>query len=176
MKKNKNIFIPHNTDPLDEILSEISPVEENRVRTRMRIAANIDRLLKERNWNKSTLAKELDKQNSEITKWLSGAHNFTSDTLSDIAMAFGVKLSELMEEYVSPVVYSDFFSVKALTGENRKALTEWSTYIISPHLSPKINPGILQHYVNCSLSDKSFVSDIKETVLKNKSWRLKLGS
>ena len=37
----------------------------------------------------------MNKNPSEVTKWLSGTQNFTIDTLAEIATALGVSVSEL---------------------------------------------------------------------------------
>jgi transcriptional regulator with XRE-family HTH domain len=61
----------------------------------MQISARIADFMEIRKWNKTMLAKEIGKNPSEITKWLSGTHNFTIDVLSDITFTFGVKLNDL---------------------------------------------------------------------------------
>lgn len=48
----------------------------------------------ERGWilSKIDLAKKFGKSPSEITKWLSGNHNFTVDTLIEIERVLDIKL------------------------------------------------------------------------------------
>lgn len=44
-------------------------------------------------WNKSDLAKALDKSPSEVTKWLSGMHNLTLKSIVKMERVLGVELS-----------------------------------------------------------------------------------
>lgn len=46
---------------------------------------------------KSEFALKVNKQPSEITKWLSGTHNFTIDTICEIAAALDVTFYELIQ-------------------------------------------------------------------------------
>jgi ribosome-binding protein aMBF1 (putative translation factor) len=69
---------------LIEILSEIPQEEQEKTDKMMRLASIIDNGIKARGWKKSDLAKALNKRPSEISRWLSGTHNFSSNTLRDI--------------------------------------------------------------------------------------------
>ncbi|MBK7408684.1 MAG: DUF4240 domain-containing protein [Saprospirales bacterium] len=73
----------------------------------MLIAARIEDILTELGWKKKDLAARLGKHPSEITKWLSGTHNFTTDTLAEIEQATGktlLQVSATAEEYPAPPV------------------------------------------------------------------------
>lgn len=83
---------------IDELLSEVTPHEQQRVRDRMMLAARIADALNAKGWNQKRLAEELGKKPSEISKWLSGTHNFTIDTLSDLSQILDVKLLCVKEE------------------------------------------------------------------------------
>jgi transcriptional regulator with XRE-family HTH domain len=50
----------------------------------MLLAARIDDARKAKGWSQHEFAEQMGKNPSEISKWLSGTHNFTSDTLWDI--------------------------------------------------------------------------------------------
>jgi len=50
----------------------------------MDIVERIMQLLKAKNWSQKDLAEALNKQPSEISKWLSASHNFTLKTLTKI--------------------------------------------------------------------------------------------
>ena len=50
----------------------------------MLIAARIDDALKAKNWTQKQLAEAMNKRPSEVTKWLSGTHNFTLETIAFI--------------------------------------------------------------------------------------------
>jgi transcriptional regulator with XRE-family HTH domain len=52
---------------------------------------------KARGWNQNQFAEAMGKQPSEISKWLSGTHNFTAETLWDIEDQLGIELIALKE-------------------------------------------------------------------------------
>ncbi len=59
---------------------------------KMRIAVRIADEMGRKGIGKKELADKMNKRPSEITKWLSGTHNFTLDTISEISMALGSDL------------------------------------------------------------------------------------
>ena len=72
-------------DPiLDDILSNIPKGIQKEVDMFYAIAARIDEILKRKGWNQADLAKAMGKKEAEISKWLSGSHNFTISTLARI--------------------------------------------------------------------------------------------
>ena len=74
-----------NNNLIEQLLNSISPEESQRIENRMLLAAKIDDALKAKGWKKKDLMEALGKINqSEVTKWLSGTHNFTSDLLTDL--------------------------------------------------------------------------------------------
>ena len=64
----------------------------DKTKRNMLIAVLIDDALKAKGWNKKQLAKVMHKNPSEVTKWLSGTHNFTLETLYLIESYLDVKL------------------------------------------------------------------------------------
>lgn len=61
----------------------------------MELASRIDDALKVKGLKKMQLAEMMNKRPSEVTKWLSGTHNFTLDTLYSIEMYLGISLIEV---------------------------------------------------------------------------------
>ncbi len=95
----------YTSDILSEIFAEITPKEQKRTDTRMLLAAKIKDGMNAKGWRNKQLAEALEQNPSVITKWLSGTHNFTSDTLSDIEDALGIKLLAVDEKKESQVVH-----------------------------------------------------------------------
>ncbi len=52
--------------------------------------------LHEKNWSQKTLAEKLGKNQSEISKWLSGAHNLTLMSICKIEAELGISLIEIV--------------------------------------------------------------------------------
>lgn len=82
---------------IEKLLEESDSMEYSRLKNRMLLAAKIDDALKSKGWKKKELAEALGKEPSVITRWLSGTHNFTSDTLTDIGIILEINLFNLEE-------------------------------------------------------------------------------
>jgi len=87
-----------------EILQELTPEEAGKIEKKMLLAAKIDNALKAKGWKKKNLAESLNKLPSEITKWLSGTHNFTTDTLWDIERVLDIELINITEKPIEQVI------------------------------------------------------------------------
>lgn len=74
---------------LEEMLGPVPTNIQREIDLSFDISNRIDFLMKEKGLNKKQFAEALGKQPSEITKWLSGQHNFTISTLSMLSAFFG---------------------------------------------------------------------------------------
>lgn len=77
---------------VSSFMARRNPAEFEKTKRNMLLAALIDDALKAKGWNKKQLAEAMNKQPSEVTKWLSGTHNFTLETLYLIESYLGVTL------------------------------------------------------------------------------------
>lgn len=68
-----------------EILASLDPMSFKRIETRLLVAKMLYDSLIAQSLTQQTFARMMGKQPSEVSKWLSGNHNFTIDTLSDIS-------------------------------------------------------------------------------------------
>lgn len=88
---------------LASLLSEIDPLEQAKTDAKMEIAAKIAQAMEAKKWKKKDLLNAVGKDNpSIITKWLSGTHNFTIDTLVELERALSISL--INREVKNPVV------------------------------------------------------------------------
>ena len=78
-----------------EILDETPEDVEIFVRLYADLVVRINQLLLENNISKKQLADKLDKKPSEISKWLSGEHNFTLRSLAKLSAELGEPLLEV---------------------------------------------------------------------------------
>ncbi len=89
------------TSPIiQEALKNIDPTRREMVRRRMMISARIDDALKLKGWSQKQLADKMEKRPSEVTKWLSGNHNFTLETISLIEKQLEVTLITVSNEKI----------------------------------------------------------------------------
>lgn len=74
---------------LQEIFNEIPVEKREATRLSFAISNRLAALMQERGLNKKQLAEALGKRPNEITRWLSGEHNFTISTLAMLSTFFG---------------------------------------------------------------------------------------
>ena len=74
---------------LDEILGAVPEEVTAEVNLSFDISDRIFQLMTERGLTKKQFAEALNRRPSEITKWLSGQHNFTIATISMLSAFFG---------------------------------------------------------------------------------------
>lgn len=101
MKKSAEKY---QSEVLDGLLTKITPEEQKMTDKRMQLAERIFNAMKAKNISKLELARKMGKQASIITKWLSGTHNFTADTLFEIGDLLGIQLINTSNKAKNPVV------------------------------------------------------------------------
>lgn len=95
IKSKKNA---KSTNALKEILARVSPVEQAKVDATMMMSARIQDAMMAKGWNNKHLLLAMGKKHaSVVSKWLSGTHNFTIETLVELESALEVPLLDLGE-------------------------------------------------------------------------------
>lgn len=74
---------------LRDLLGDITPEERAEARLSFQISNRLDALMHEKGLSKKQLADAIGKRPNEVTRWLSGEHNFTISTLSRLSSFFG---------------------------------------------------------------------------------------
>ena len=113
LSNKKNIF---KGNLLKNLLDEMKDIEKVQVETKFNLANALDSLLKNKGISKSEFAARMGKSPSEISKWMSGKHNFTIDTLLEIAHALKVDIAELLKYKPEPL-----FKTKVTVHRKKKA-------------------------------------------------------
>lgn len=80
---------------LKSLLYEISPLEMEQTKTKMKLAIRIKECMQNKGLDVFQFAELIGKNTSEITKWLSGTQNFTIDILVEIAYILDVDINFL---------------------------------------------------------------------------------
>lgn len=114
---NKNAKAYEST-VLDELLSLVNPEELARTESRMMLAAKIADAMAAKKIGKKQFAELVGQSPSVITKWLSGGHNFTVDTLTDIQRVLNVRLLALEEKPPIQKVYHVTINVTSATSRD----------------------------------------------------------
>ncbi len=122
---------------LDELFEEIQGSKSlKRTENRMLLAQKIDMGMKAKGWNKTKFAKEMIQKPSVITRWLSGTHNFTSDTLTDIGESLGINLLDSNLDNSKPSIF-----IQVSTPSNQKEIDVNSLYQNSILVNSTYNPN-----------------------------------
>jgi transcriptional regulator with XRE-family HTH domain len=77
---------------LDDLFENADKSISKKINAKMQLAALIDEAIKINGWSKIKFANEINQKPSVITKWLSGTHNFTIETLIDIGHILNIDL------------------------------------------------------------------------------------
>ncbi len=87
---------------LDSLFDDLLPVLEKKVAAKMIVAVKIEDARKRLDLSKIDLSRKFKKNPSEMTKWLSGSHNFTIDTLVEIEEVLKINLLSIYEKQNKP--------------------------------------------------------------------------
>ena len=98
-----------------EILDETPEDVEIFVRLYADLVVRINQLLVENNISKKQLADKMDKKPSEISKWLSGEHNFTLRSLAKLSAELGEPLLEVPKKKAQTEFVEDGFICRVRT-------------------------------------------------------------
>lgn len=79
----------------DEMIANTSPAIQQEVAMEFAVSNRIYELMSQRGLTKLQFAQALGRKPSEITKWLSGQHNFTLKTLTMLSAFFGEPLIQV---------------------------------------------------------------------------------
>lgn len=110
------------SSPLIDELYENTPSDTfDLVAKRMDLAACIDKAIKMKGWPQKQFADAMHKKPSEISRWLSGTHNFTTDTLWQIEQVLDIQLLTTAE---APPANLDAMQ-QFISNEVAKALQRW---------------------------------------------------
>jgi transcriptional regulator with XRE-family HTH domain len=82
----------HSSPLIKELKSRIPPNMKESIERRMSLAARIDDVLQARGLTNQEFAFMMGKKPSEISRWLSGTHNFTTETLWEIERVLNIQL------------------------------------------------------------------------------------
>ena len=81
----------------DEMLANTSPAIQQEVDMEFAVSNRIYELMTQRGLTKLQFAQALGKKPSEVTKWLSGQHNFSLRTISMLSAFFGQPLIQIQK-------------------------------------------------------------------------------
>ena len=115
----------------DQCVANVTPEVMEEVSLNVDIANRISDLLKEKKMTQREFAALMGKRESEISRWLTGSHGFTTTTLAKIAAVLGepiviVKKAPLVQYVFVPfhnyITLSERFGETCVNKENSECL------------------------------------------------------
>lgn len=90
---------------LEELSSAVTAEEQEQTDYKMKMASKIYKAMKAQGMNQTKFAAAMGgKQVSLVSRWLSGTHNFTIDTLIDIQRVLGISLLDVESAQSQPAL------------------------------------------------------------------------
>ncbi|MDI5951286.1 helix-turn-helix domain-containing protein [Flavobacterium yafengii] len=108
-----------------------NPEIDKLVEKNLAIAHKINEMLKDRGLKPADLARLLDKKPSEISKWLTGTHTFTTKTITKIETVLGDDIIHIepLKEYVYLKVFvNQEDDLEETTFENSEVFTAENSF------------------------------------------------
>jgi transcriptional regulator with XRE-family HTH domain len=131
----------HKSKLIQQIQEQRSVAGFEKIKKRMLLAAKIQDAIKAKKLSYSAFAELMDQHVSVISKWVSGTHNFTADTLFDIEEKLDVLLISLSDDETKEIVHKFNLEVSIKTDD-----------ILSSGFAPSLlltEKGIHQYISHC---------------------------
>lgn len=91
---------------LDELINETTELDKAKLNDRLELAIRIEKLVKDQGFKThKQFADHINRSVSEVSRWLSGYHNLTQNTLSEIAYGLDLRLCDLFNTEVKVELY-----------------------------------------------------------------------
>jgi transcriptional regulator with XRE-family HTH domain len=103
------------------------------------IVMRIHELLQEKGLNQKGLAEKMDKKPSEISKWLSGEHNFTLRSLAKLEAEIGEPIINVPQRRVYTNATGNMFSMTVLKNDIKPDFSGFEEAENSTETSPNLN-------------------------------------
>ena len=87
----------YTADSIDRLMDQVTPEQQEETDFKMLLAAKIYHAMKRKGWTQTHFAEVANQHVSVISKWLSGTHNFTVETLVAIQRILEIHLLDVEE-------------------------------------------------------------------------------
>ena len=93
----------YNSDILTQLAQSTPVATVAKINRQMALAVRIAEAIKDKGWSQKDFSDKMGKKPSEISRWLSGCHNFTTDTIWKIEDVLNIHLLlvEVQDEVAS---------------------------------------------------------------------------
>ncbi|WP_316813241.1 helix-turn-helix transcriptional regulator [Pedobacter heparinus] len=147
----------------------VQPEHRIFVKKNLALIEQIFHILEEKGWTQKKLATELGKSESEISKWLSGTHNFTFQTISKIEAVLGQEILATPKNIAQKIHATFDAKAKKVTGELLNRIHNEPTIVLYDTSFAMKSDGettVIHREKKMILSDSTFTVDAKEVKVK----------
>ena len=128
----------HKSPAVQKLQENRSVATFEKTKKQMLLAAKIQDAIKAKNITNKAFASMMDQHASVISKWVSGTHNFTTDTLFDIEEKLGICLISVAEQpsvtvkkYITVVNTSNYVKWDGIPGRGFTKLNRDGNILIT---------------------------------------------
>ena len=111
----------------EQCVANVAPEVMEEVNLNIDIANRIYDLLKAKNLTQHEFASRMGKRDSEISRWLTGTHGFTTATLAKISAVLGEPIVEVRRDPETKYVYMSMPSYNSSLGISGNSYTSHET-------------------------------------------------
>ena len=117
----------------EQCVANVAPEVMEEVNLNIDIANRIYDLLKAKNLTQHEFASRMGKRDSEISRWLTGTHGFTTATLAKISAVLGEPIVEVRRDPETKYVFMSmpFYNSSLGTPGNSYTSHETNSFVIS---------------------------------------------
>lgn len=92
---------------MEECLQQITPEIKAEVDFSIKVSKRLFDIMEKQGLTQRELAKMLGKNETEISRWMQGTHNFTLQTIQKIELTLGVKILQVVGHDSDNIEYKD---------------------------------------------------------------------
>lgn len=111
----------------EQCVANVAPEVMEEVNLNIDIANRIYDLLKAKNLTQHEFASRMGKRDSEISRWLTGTHGFTTATLAKISAVLGEPIVEVRRESKTKYIFMTMPSYNSSLGISGNSYTSHET-------------------------------------------------
>ncbi len=111
----------------EQCVANVAPEVMEEVNLNIDIANRIYDLLKAKNLTQHEFASRMGKRDSEISRWLTGTHGFTTATLAKISAVLGEPIVEVRRESKTKYIFMTMPSYNSSLGISGNSYTSYET-------------------------------------------------
>lgn len=130
MKRSKDNIVAR-------IRAKIKPEQRIYVKKNLEISEQVSHLLKQKGWTQKEFAEKLEKEPSEVSRWLTGLHNLTLQSLAKMEAVLSEEIIITPQEACKKYHSIEYVVLKVHAQENETPVERVHSYPDNPQFEIK---------------------------------------